>query len=107
MNEAIATIPADVEDLLLQALPDKGKFMAKDLAAFLRELPRLLEDDEAGRYAVVSGGKVLATWDTYRDATHYARERCEEETFIVQKIDRLELSRWEQLLWERRQGGST
>lgn len=52
-----------------------------------RELPKLLEDGEAGRFAVIQGDKVFSTWDTYRDALQYGYERFGDQPFMVQQID--------------------
>ncbi|MBL8183185.1 MAG: hypothetical protein JNM56_15800 [Planctomycetia bacterium] len=52
-----------------------------------RERSRLLEEGEAGRFAVIQGDKVLSTWDTYRDALQYGYERFGEQPFMVQRID--------------------
>ena len=92
-----------VEELLRQDLPEKLKPFAGELAAFLRALPRLLAEEEAGRYVVVSGGELLGVWDTHRDAMQYGTERCGEGRFLVQSISPIERDRWDQYLSQLRQ----
>jgi hypothetical protein len=94
--------------LFQRELPEKMKRFSKELAAFLRELPRMLEEGDEGRYAVVCGDEILQTWDSYRDATQYALERCGDRPFLAQKISRVQLERWDNYLREirERSGGA-
>lgn len=59
----------------------------RELAAYRRELSRLLEEGEAGKYALIKEEQVLSVWDTYRDAMQNGRERFGDELFMVQRID--------------------
>ena len=69
-------------------LPDKLKPLAAEIATYQRELPQLLQDGQAGRFAVIQGNLLYGTWDTYRDASQYARERFAlDQSFMVQRID--------------------
>ncbi len=61
--------------------------LERELASYRRELPRLLEEGESGRFAVIEGDAVLSTWDTYRDALQYGYERFGDHPFMVQRID--------------------
>jgi hypothetical protein len=69
------------------ALPEQLHPLATELGVYYRELPRLLEEGEAGRYAVVKGETFHGTWDTCRDARQYGYERFEDGLFLTQKID--------------------
>jgi hypothetical protein len=48
-------------------LPPELRPLATELETFYRELSRLLDEGEAGRFAVVRGAQVVSIWDTYRD----------------------------------------
>jgi hypothetical protein len=58
-----------------------------ELETYYRELPRLLEDGEEGRYALVKGGAVHSVWDTFRDARQRGVEQFGMEPFMVQEVD--------------------
>jgi hypothetical protein len=61
--------------------------LAAEVATYRRELPRLLDEGDAGRYVVIQGDQVLGTWDTYRDALQYGNERCGDTVHMVHRID--------------------
>jgi hypothetical protein len=61
--------------------------VAPEFAAYLRELPRLLAEGHAGRYALLKGDEVLSVWDTQRDVLQAGYERFGLEPFTVKKID--------------------
>ena len=82
-------------------LPDSLKPLAVEIAAYRRELPRLLEEGEAGRFVVIRGDQVMDTWDTYRDALQYGSERCGDQPFMVQRIDPRDVERLAQLFPDR------
>ena len=72
----------------LAVLRERMRPLLRELVTFRRELPRLLEEGEAGRFAVVQGDRIHGTWDTHRDATQYGYERFGVDTpFLAQKID--------------------
>ncbi len=58
-----------------------------EFVAYLRELPRLLADGHAGRYALLKGDEVLSVWDTQRDVLQAGYERFGLDPFTVKKID--------------------
>src|SRR5947209_3913447 len=75
-------------------LPASLELLAEEIETYHRELPRLLADGEAGRYALVKGGRVLGTWDTYRDAMQAGRRECGPDVpFLAHKIDARDLER--------------
>jgi hypothetical protein len=68
-------------------MPEQLHPLATELSVFCRELPRLLEEGEEGRYAVVKGETFHGTWDTFRDARQYGYDRFEDGLFLTQKVD--------------------
>lgn len=72
--------------------------LAAEIATYCRELPRLLDEGEAGRFVVIRGDRVLATWDSYRDALQYGYERFGDQPFMAQRIDPRDVERLAQLL---------
>ena len=47
----------------------------KAFNTYRRELPRLLQEGHAGRFALIVGEEVLSVWDTTRDAAQAGYER--------------------------------
>jgi len=75
-----------------------------ELAAFLRELPRLLAEGQEGKHALVKEDEVLSVWDTFEDGYQAGRERFGWGVlFLVQPIDPSFLSYpWPDELWPNR-----
>jgi hypothetical protein len=70
----------------------------KEIATYRRELPRLLQEGEAGRYALIKGEHILSIWETSGDASQAGYERFGlDESFCVQKIDPCDPERWAQI----------
>jgi hypothetical protein len=67
--------------------PTNDPALEREFAAYLRELPRLLAEGHAGRYALLKGDEVLSAWDTQRDVLQAGYERFGLEPFTVKKID--------------------
>jgi hypothetical protein len=67
--------------------PAGNPALGAEFAAYLRELPRLLAEGHAGRYALLKGDEVLSVWDTQRDVLQAGYERFGLEPFAVKKID--------------------
>ena len=63
------------------------KLYEKEIATYLRELPRLLEEGHDGRHALIKGDEVLSIWDTDNDAIQAGCERFGLEPIFVKKID--------------------
>lgn len=60
----------------------------QELATYVRELPRLLQEGEAGRYVVLHGDHIHGVWDTHRDAMLYGSERFPpDQPYLAQQID--------------------
>ena len=63
------------------------KLYEREIATYLRELPRLLEEGHAGRHALIKGDEILSLWDTQGDAIQAGRERFGLEPIFVKAID--------------------
>ena len=61
--------------------------LKREIATFRRELPRLLAEGEANRFAVLKGDEVVSIWDTQRDALQAAHQRFGLEPFAVVQVD--------------------
>lgn len=59
----------------LSVLPEQLKPLQREIATYLRELPRLLADGQEGRCTLIKGDDLLSVWDTYDDACQAGRER--------------------------------
>jgi hypothetical protein len=81
------TPPAAALPTGLEPLPAEHQPMADDLRAFYHALPDLLADEDVGEFAVVGGGRVHGTWDTYRDASQYGLLTFPDGRFITQRMD--------------------
>ena len=57
------------------------------------QLPRLLQEGHAGRYALIKEGQVLSIWDTVGDALQAAGERFGMEPVATYKINPLDVER--------------
>jgi len=64
-----------------------GYPLHREAAAYRRELPRLLAEGEAWRFALFKGDDLISIWDTQRDALQYGRERYGLEPIAVIRID--------------------
>jgi hypothetical protein len=67
--------------------------LEREFTTYRRELPRLLSEGDAGRFAVIREDQVVSIWDTQRDAIQVARERFGLEPVTVKKIDPRDLER--------------
>ena len=76
--------------------PEQLRPMRTELETFYRELPRLLDEGEEGRFVVVKGGSLHGVWDTFRDARQHGGEVFGLEQFVAQEIDRRYLPVFEQ-----------
>lgn len=67
--------------------------LAAEVATYYRELPRLLAEGQAGRYALVKDGAVVSTWDTPDDAYQAGVAQYGFGPFLAQPIDPRDLDR--------------
>ena len=65
----------------------------RDLATYRRELPGLLQEGHAGRYALIKNDQVVSVWDTVGDALQAAAERFGPEPVATYKINPLDVDR--------------
>src|ERR1700733_1375754 len=79
-------------------VPESGrhglKLYEQEIATYLRELPRLLAEGDAGRHALVKGNEVLSVWDTQGDAIQAGCERFGIEPIFVKTIDARDAERF-------------
>jgi hypothetical protein len=69
--------------------------LERDFAAFLRELPQLLQDGEnRGKYALVHGEQVDSIWSTIDEALQAGYDRFGIEPFLVKEIIEVEEPRY-------------
>ncbi len=54
-------------------------------------MPRLLQEDEVGRFALLHGDEVVSVWDTYGEASQAGYEAFGRGTFAVKRIDARDL----------------
>ncbi len=87
---ATATIPTVEPSRILAeraVIPKSMEPLEVELHTLYRELPRLLSDGVAGRFAVIRGTQIDSLWDTRHDASQYAHEKFDDPIFLTQKID--------------------
>jgi hypothetical protein len=73
--------------------PEQWERALRDLATYRRELPRLLQEGQAGRYALIKNDQVVSVWDTVGDALQAAAERFGLEPVATYKINPLDVER--------------
>lgn len=83
-------LPVHVTPRGLEAL----KMFEKEIATYRRELPRLLEEKQAGRFALIQGDQLLALFDTWAAANEAGRDRFGLEPIFVAKINALDIERY-------------
>lgn len=74
-------------------LPGKLQVLAAEIAAYHRELPRLLADGHRGRVVLVRGNTVAGVWDTENDAYQAGVELFGFGPFLAQPIDERDIER--------------
>jgi hypothetical protein len=81
-----------VEESNSSAHEPEGDAMAleRELAAYQRELERLIQEGEGGRFALIYGDEVVSVWDTYRDAIQTGYDRFGLQPFMVKQIRQYE-----------------
>ncbi len=71
------------------------RFFEHEIAAYRQALPRLLEEGEAGRHALIKGDKILSIWDTWRDASQVGIELFGPDApMFIKTIDPRDLDRF-------------
>src|SRR5437899_336417 len=87
---APSPVPINVTPEGLAAL----KRCEREIATYRRELPRLLEEGEEERYALIKAEELLSVWDTQRDAIQAGCEKFGLEFFYVKKVDSRDVERF-------------
>jgi hypothetical protein len=87
INTPATTGPTTPPANLPTRLPDSLQPLATEVETFYRELPRLLAEGEANRYALIRDREIHGVWDTSRDASQYGYEKFDDSRFLTQKID--------------------
>ena len=59
----------------------------REISTYLRELPQLLTDGQAGRYVLAKGDELLSVSESQDEAIQAGRERFGTEPIFVKKID--------------------
>ncbi len=59
----------------------------REIATYLRELPRLLAEGKAWQFVLVKGDEVLSVWETQENALQAGRERFGLDPIFVKTID--------------------
>jgi hypothetical protein len=77
------------------------KLYEKEIATYVRELPRLLEVGEAGRHALIKDDEILSIWDTQGDAIQAGREKFGLNPICVKTIDERDVERFARLVDSR------
>jgi hypothetical protein len=74
--------------------PEQWERAQRDLQTYRRELPRLLREGHAGKYAIIREDQVVGVWDTVDDALQAAGERFGLEPVATYQINPLDVERF-------------
>jgi hypothetical protein len=78
----------------------------REIATYLRELPRLLAEGHIWQHALVKGDEVLSVWETQGDAIQAGCERFGTEPVFVKTIDPRDPERYALFFAEIQKGSS-
>ncbi len=67
--------------------------LEREFAIYRRELPRLLAQGQAGRYALIREAQLVGVWDTQALASQEGRNRFGLEPITVKRIDPRDVER--------------
>lgn len=67
--------------------------LQEEIRTYRRELPRLLERGQEGKFALIKGKEVVSVWDTFSDAMQAGCDKFGMDTFLAQPIDEQDLTR--------------
>lgn len=74
--------------------PEERARLVRDFETYRRELPRLLEEGHANRYAIIRDDQVVSIWDTAGDALQAGHLLFGTERFAVNKVNPLDVHRF-------------
>lgn len=97
LNPEATGVPVPADSSFWSLPAEEQKRLMNDLDTYRRELPRLLEEGNAGKYAIVRDGQVLSIWDTLDDASQAAGERFGLAPVAIYPIRPQDLQRFAQL----------
>jgi hypothetical protein len=63
------------------------KLYEREIATYLRELPRLLAEGQAWQHVLIKGDEIVGVWKAQADAIIAGRERFGLEPIFVKTID--------------------
>src|SRR5438093_1139228 len=63
------------------------KLYEREIATYLRELPRLIKEGHAWHYTLIKGEEVLGVWEEQNGPIEMGRERFGDAPIFVKKID--------------------
>jgi hypothetical protein len=67
-------------------LPPALDHLRTEIETYYRALPRLLGEEQEGRYVLIRGTELFEVWDTFRDAIQYGHEKFGDRNFLVQDV---------------------
>src|SRR5690349_20904342 len=68
------TTPPQIH-FLTPSAREGAKLYKREIATYVREVPRLLKERQKGKYALITDDEILSIWDTYGDAMQAGCER--------------------------------
>lgn len=74
--------------------PEQWERAQRDLETYRRELPRLLQEGHADKYAIIKDDQIVSMWDTVGAALQAAGERFGLETVATYQINPLDVERF-------------
>ena len=61
--------------------------LEREWDTFLKEMPRLLDEGQRGKYVLIQGDTVLGVWDTLDEAIAAGYDRVGLDPFLAQEIN--------------------
>lgn len=74
--------------------PDQWDRAQRDLQTYRQQLPRLLQEGHAGKYAIIKDDQIVSICDTVGDALQAAGERFGLEPVATYQINPLDVERF-------------
>ena len=78
----------------LHVPPEQWERALNDFDTYRRELPRLLREGHADRYAIIKDDQVLGIRDTLEDSLEIAGDLCGTEPVATYKINQMDVERF-------------
>jgi len=79
---------AEKSEIDLDHVPDipDGQPFAREWKAFKRDVFRLIQEGQAGKFAVFQGDRLVGVWDSLLLADQAGRQQCGGKLFLIQEI---------------------